>query len=105
VGAGAWVATLQFVTSALPLHYGAGLGGPSDSDGRVIWRVLKGAPPGGLERELRRAGQPERAIRPAFAGLFVLVGVVGLWLDPVIVVWLAGLFGAAILLQRSDTRG
>jgi hypothetical protein len=45
------------------------------------------------------------AIRPAFAALFVLVGAVGLWLDPVIVLWLAGLFGAAILLQRSDTRG
>jgi hypothetical protein len=105
VGGGAWVATLQFVTSALPLRYGAGLGGPADSDGRVIWRVLTGAPPGGVERELRRLGKREPAVRPAFVAVFGLVGVVGLWLDPVIVLWLAGLFGAAILLQRSDTRG
>jgi hypothetical protein len=105
VGGGAWVATLQFVTSALPLRYGAGLGGPADSDGRVIWRVLTGAPPGGVERELRRLGKREPAVRPAFVAVFGLVGVVGLWLDRVIVLWLAGLFGAAILLQRSDTRG
>jgi hypothetical protein len=105
VGGGAWVATLQFVTSALPLRYGAGLGGPADSDGRVIWRVLTGAPPGGVERELRRLGKREPAVRPAFVAVFGLVGVVGLWLDRVILLWLAGLFGAAILLQRSDTRG
>jgi hypothetical protein len=105
VGGGAWVATLQFVTSALPLRYGAGLGGPADSDGRVIWRVLTGAPPGGVERELRRLGKREPAVRPVFVAVFGIVGVVGLWLDRVIVLWLAGLFGAAILLQRSDTRG
>jgi hypothetical protein len=105
IGVGATVASAQFVTSALPLRYGAGLGGPSDSDGRVIWRVLTGGPPGGIERDLRRAGERERAIRPAFAAVLGLVGVVGLWVDPVIVLWLAGLFGAAILLQRSDTRG
>jgi hypothetical protein len=104
VGVGATVATAQFVTSALPLHYGAGLGGPADSDGRVIWRVLTGAPPGGIERELRRAGERERVIRPAFAVVLGLVGVVGLWVDPVIVLLLAGLFGAAALLQWSDPR-
>jgi hypothetical protein len=50
-------------------------------------------------------GKREPAVRPAFVAVFGLVGVVGLWLDRVIVLWLAGLFGAAILLQRSDTRG
>ena len=105
IGVGATVASAQFVTSALPLRYGAGLGGPADSDGRVIWRVLTGAPPGGIERELRRAGERERVIRPAFAVVLGLVGVVAVWVDPVIVLWLAVLFGAAVLLQRSDTRG
>ena len=71
---------------------------------RVIWRVLTGAPPGGIERELRRVGEPERAARPAFVALFAVVGVLALWVDPVIVLWLAGLFGAAILLQRSDAQ-
>ena len=104
IGVGATVATLQFVTSAVPFRYGAGLGGPADSDGRVIWRVLTGAPPGGIERELRRVGEPERAARPAFVALFAVVGVLALWVDPVIVLWLAGLFGAAILLQRSDAQ-
>jgi hypothetical protein len=104
VGGGAWVATLQFVTSALPRRYGAGLGGPADSDGRVIWRVLTGAPPGGIERELRRVGERERAMRPAFVAPLVLIGALVVWVDPTVVLWLAGLFGAAILLQRSDTR-
>jgi hypothetical protein len=67
--------------------------------------VLTGASPGGIERELRRTGERERPIRPAFAAVLGLVGVVGLWLDPVIVLWLAGLFGEAMLLQRSDTHG
>jgi hypothetical protein len=104
VGAGAWVATLQFVTSALPLRYGAGLGGPADSDGRLIWRVLKGAPPGGIERELRRVGKPERAIGPAFACVLVLIGALALWVEPSMALLLVGIFVAAALLQRSDTR-
>jgi hypothetical protein len=53
-------------------HHGAGLGGPADSDGRVIWRVLTGA--------------------------------LALLVEPILLLWPAGLFGAAILLQRSDTR-
>jgi hypothetical protein len=105
IGVGAAVASAQFVMSALPLRYGAGLGGPSDSDGRVIWRVLTGAPPGGIERELHRLGKREPVIRPAFAGLLVICGALGLLVEPLLVLALAGLFGAAILLQRSDTRG
>jgi hypothetical protein len=66
LGAGACTATLQLFTSVLPLRYGAGLGGPADSDGRAIWRILRGTPPGGLERELRRQAEPEPAARPAF---------------------------------------
>jgi hypothetical protein len=104
VAAGAWVATLQFVTSALPLRYGAGLGGPGDSDGRVIWRVLAGGPPGGIERDLGRVGKPERAMRPAFVALLVLVVALALVVEPILVLWLAGAFGAGALMQRSDVR-
>jgi hypothetical protein len=43
-----------------------------DSDGRVIWRILTGAPPGGIERELRRQGEPEPGARPVFVVLFGL---------------------------------
>ncbi len=104
LGAGAWVATLQFVTSALPLRYGAGLGGPADSDGRVIWRVLTGAPPGGIEREIARLGKPDRAMRPGFVAVLVLVAALGLLVDPTVVLVLALLFGLGVVLQRSEAR-
>jgi hypothetical protein len=97
---GALMAATQFLGSALPIRYGAGFGGPADSDGRVIWRVLTGAPPGGVERELRRITEPERAIRPAYVVLLVLAGVLGLLVWPMSVVWLAVLFGLGALLQR-----
>lgn len=100
LGAGAFSATLQFVTTAVPLRYGAGLGGPADSDGRVIWRVLTGAPPGGLERELRRQGEPEPGARPAFVVLLAVAGVLALLADPWLLAGLAALFGLAMLLQR-----
>ena len=69
----------------------ATLGGPADSDGRVIWRVLTGAPPGGIERELRRVGEPERAARPVFVVLLVLVAVLAVVMDPVLGLALVGL--------------
>jgi len=99
LGAGAFTATLQLFTSVLPFRYGAGLGGPADSDGRVIWRVLTGAPPGGIERELRRASEPEPAARPAFVVLLVALGALSFVLDPVLGLAFVGLFGAGALLQ------
>lgn len=101
LGVGAFGATLQFALSALPLRYGAGLG-VGESDGRVIWRVLRGAPPGGLERELRRMGEPERAARPGFVVVLVAVGALAFWLDTSVAVALVALFGLAILLQKLD---
>jgi hypothetical protein len=103
-GVGAAVATLLFLTSALPIRYGAGLNGPGDSDGRVIWRVLTGAPPGGIERELRQLGEPERAARPAFVAVLVLVAVLAFVMDPLLGLGLLGMFGLAALLQRTDPR-
>ena len=103
-GAGAFVATLVFVTSALPLRYGPGLNWPGDSDGLMIWKVLRGVPLGATEAELPELGRPERAIRPAFACLLVLAGALALLVEPVMVLVLAGLFGAAALLQSSDAR-
>ena len=103
ITAGALTATMQFVTSALPVRYGAGLGGPADSDGRVIWRVLTGAPPGGLEREMRKLGEPERPVRPIFVVLLVLIGVLALLLDLWLALALGVLFGLAAVSQRRDT--
>jgi hypothetical protein len=99
--AGAWAASIQLMCSALPLRYGDGLGGPADSDGRAIWRILTGAPPGGIERELRRAGKPDRAARPVFVALFVLIFGFTVWFMPGTALVLLGIFGLAIVLQRS----
>lgn len=99
LGAGAFTATLQLFTSALPFRYGAGLGGPADSDGRVMWRVLTGAPPGGIERELRRESEPEPAARPAFVVLLVALGALAFALDPVLGLALVGMIGMGALLQ------
>jgi hypothetical protein len=99
LGAGAFSATLQLFTSVVPFRYGAGLGGPADSDGRVIWRVLTGAPPGGIERELRRASEPEPAARPIFVVLLVAIGALCFAMDPMLGLALIGLFGAGAFLQ------
>jgi hypothetical protein len=104
VGAGAWAATIQLMCSALPLRYGAGLGGPADSDGRVIWRILTGGPPGGVEGELRRLGKPERAARPAFVVILIAVFAFSVWMDVILALQLLGMFGLAVLLQRSERR-
>jgi hypothetical protein len=100
LGAGAFTATLQLFTSVLPLRYGAGLGGPADSDGRAIWRILRGTPPGGLERELRRQAEPEPAARPAFVVLLVFAGVLALLADPWLLAGLAVMFGLGMLMQQ-----
>ncbi len=97
---GAWVASGQFLGSALPIRYGAGFSGPMESDGRAIWRILIGAPPGGIERELRRMSEPESSIRLVFAVPLVIIGVLTILMDPVLGVFLVGLFGIATLMQR-----
>ena len=104
LGAGALVATLQFLTCALPLRYGAGLGGPAESDGMVVWRVLTGAPPGGIERELRRLGTRERAARPVYVVVLAVAFGLALAVDPWLAIGLIGLFGMAALLQHSEGR-
>jgi hypothetical protein len=101
VWVGAWVASGHFLASALPVVYGGGFGAAAESDGRVIWRVLTGAPPGGIERELRRLTEPQRAIRPAYLALLVLAGVLGFLADPMTLVGLAVIVGVATLLQRA----
>jgi hypothetical protein len=100
LGVGALSATIQLFTSLLPVRYGAGLGGPADSDGRAIWRILRGTPPGGIERELRRPGEPERAARPVFVVLLVIAAVLAVLADPWLLAALAVLFGIATLMQR-----
>jgi hypothetical protein len=99
---GALCAAGQLLLSALPLRYGRGLAAPAgESDGRVIWRILTGAPPGGLAREARRLGRPERPIGPVLGTLLGLIIVLALLIDPMIAVYLVAIFGIAFLLQRS----
>jgi hypothetical protein len=98
---GAVTAFLEFAVSALPVRYGAGLGG-GDSDGRAIWRILTGAPPGGVGREERRLGRPERAIRPALVAPLLVIAALGLIVDPLMVLLLVALFALAWRDQRSD---
>ena len=73
---GAFCAFVHFVLSALPIRYGSGLGETGEeSDGRAIWRILSGAPPGGPSAP---APQPDTAARTPFlavlAVVFVLTG-------------------------------
>jgi hypothetical protein len=102
-GPAAFSATLQFFTSALPMRYGAGFGGPVDSDGRVIWRVLTGAPPGGIERE-QRAGEPERVVRPGYLAVLAFLFLLAILVSPGLALMLVVLFGAGALLQRYEAR-
>ena len=96
---GAGVAWLQAVLTAVPIRYGAGIG-PGESDGRAIWRVVTGGPPGGPAREERRLGRPERAVRPWFVAVLALVAVLTALVEPLLLLVLAGLFGVAWLLQK-----
>jgi hypothetical protein len=105
LGAGALGAIGLFVASALPVRYGAGLGGRGESDGLVIWRVLTGGPPGGTERDLGRLDKPERAVRPGFALLLAIAGVLALLADPMLALGMGCLFGLAALIQRSERGG
>jgi hypothetical protein len=97
---GGGMALGQFFLSALPLRYGRGLG-HGESDGRVIWRILTGAPPGGLVRELQREARPERVAHPAAMAVIVMVVPLALYHDPLLGVVTAALFGVA---WRSTSR-
>jgi hypothetical protein len=103
---GALVSWGHFLLSAIPLRYGAGVGlEASESDGRAIWRILTGGPPGGLAKEARREARPERGVHPALAAAGLAVLVLALLMDPVLALLLAALFVGAWLLQRSDEPG
>jgi hypothetical protein len=96
---GAGMAWIQTALTALPIRYGAGIG-PSESDGRAIWRVMRGGPPGGLAREERRLGRPERAVRPGYAAVLALVAVLTALVAPLMLLALGGLFALGWLDQR-----
>jgi hypothetical protein len=99
---GAICAAGQLFLTALPLRYGPGLG-PSggESDGRALWRILTGAPPGGVAREEHRRGRPERVIGPVFATILAALVVLAALVDPIAAILLVGMFGIAFFLQRS----
>jgi hypothetical protein len=101
--AGAAGAATLLVITAVPMRYGPGLAPfGSESDGRAVWRILTGAPPGGLAREEARLGRRERPIAPAAAIALAVVAALTALVDPLLLVALAGIFGLAFLLQRSE---
>jgi hypothetical protein len=101
VQVGAVCALLAFLLSALPVRYGPGLGDPgAESDGRAVWRILTGAPPGGVAREQARLERQERAVRPLFAAVLAAALVLALLVDPSIALELVAIFGLAYLAQR-----
>jgi hypothetical protein len=106
ISPGAVISWILFFTSAIPLRYGAGLGdeGASESDGRAIWRILTGAPPGGLAREERRLGRPERQVHPLLAVTGLAVLVLAVVVNPMLATLLVAVFAGAWLLQLSDVR-
>jgi hypothetical protein len=82
---GALTGTGIFLFSAIPVRYGAGIGGEAgDSDGLVVWRVLTGGPPGGPAREERRRRGPERAMRPLFMILLAPILIFTVSADPLL---------------------
>jgi hypothetical protein len=103
---GSGCALMQFVVTALPVHYGEGIvDGGADSDGRAMWRILTGAPPGGLARAERELGRPQRTMHPVLMVLLAAIFLLTMFVDPTMVLSLAALFGAAWLLQRSSRTG
>jgi hypothetical protein len=91
----------MFLLSALPLRYGAGLDDEgSESDGRAIWRILTGAPPGGLAREERRRRRPDRAVRPIFLVALTPIMIFAVVFLPQVALWLVVILGLAALIQR-----
>jgi hypothetical protein len=103
LGVGALCAAGQLLITALPLQYGAGLGAPgSESDGRAVWRILTGGPPGGLAREERRLRRPRRAIGPVFGAVLAAIVALAAYVAPMTAVLLVAIFGIAFLMQRND---
>jgi hypothetical protein len=101
--AGALTASAGFVASAVPMRYGAGLGG-GESDGRAIWRILRGTPPSGVARAERAFARPQRMAHPAILVLLGLVAVLTLLVNPPLALGLVALFGWAAWIQKSDQR-
>jgi peptidase M50-like protein len=88
-------AFVQFLLSALPLRYGAGLTAEGDSDGLAVWRILTGS----FGPSPRTS---ERAAHPVFLVLLALLGVLAVLTGPGIALVLGATFVGAWLLQRSE---
>lgn len=91
------------VGTAVPIAYGRGFQGVSDSDGRVVWRVLAGRPPGRdpVWDDSKRLAEPRHASPVALVAMgacAALALVVGFDLFLALV----GLFGVALYLQRLE---
>ena len=100
---GAVASGAGFVGTAMPIAYGRGFQGVSESDGRVVWRVLAGGPPGRdpVWDDSKRLAEPRNASPVALVALAVcaaLALVVGFDLFLAVL----GLFGVALYLQKLE---
>lgn len=98
---GAAGSAFGLVDSLVPVTYGTGLR-RGESDGRVLFRILRGTPPG-RDRvwDDRLEWKPELTIRPVFVVLFALIAVAAFAIDPILGLLLLALFGGAWVLQST----
>jgi hypothetical protein len=87
-GAGAWGGSVNYEPASLRRARGEAW---IAAAGPAVTLIAATAPPGGIERELRRLGEPERGTRPIFVVLLVLVAVLAVAMDPVLGLALVGL--------------
>lgn len=89
-----------FLFSALPITHDLGMG-THDSDGRVIWRVLRGSPPGRDHVwDDAVAARPDRIASPVALVALAVCFCLALFLSPGLAFALVALVGSAAVLQR-----
>jgi len=94
---------VAFIMTAMPVAYGRGLGGVTDSDGRVVWRVLAGGPPGRdpVWGDSKRLAEPRHA-SPVALGALAVCAALALVVGFDLFLALLGLFGVALYLQTLE---
>lgn len=89
-----------FLLTALPITYELGMG-TQDSDGRVIWRVLRGRPPGRDHVwDDTVAARPDRIASPVALVALAVCFCLALIVSPGLALAFVALFGSAAVLQR-----
>ena len=102
---GAWGSAFGLLMTALPIRYalGSGVAG-AESDGLVAWRILSGGPPGRGVPTYGRTDRARPAARPVFLTALAVAFVLAVAVQPVLGLWVLGLFAYAAWRQRRDER-